>query len=58
MNASIYILGAMMCAQVPAAPSVSPSGAPASIASLPASSAPAPGAPGDDRCTCHRDTRG
>ena len=45
MNASIYILGAMMCAQVPAAPSVSPSGAPASIPSLPAASAPAPGAP-------------
>ncbi len=45
MNASIYILGAMMCAQVPAAPSVSPSGAPASIPSLPAASAPVPAAP-------------
>ena len=45
MNALTYILGAMMCAQVPAAPSVSPSGAPASIPSLPAASAPAPVTP-------------
>jgi hypothetical protein len=39
MNAFAYILGAMMCAQVSAAPSVSPSGAPVSIPSLPAASA-------------------
>ena len=45
MNASILILGAMLCAQVPAAPSVSPSGAPASLPSLPAASAPVPVAP-------------
>ena len=45
MNGYIYILGAMMCAQVPAAPSVSPSGAPVSSPSLPAASAPAPVAP-------------
>jgi hypothetical protein len=58
MNASIHILGAMMCAQVPAAPSVSPSGAPASIPSLPASSAPAPGALATTAVpVCHRDTR-
>ena len=47
MNASIYFLGAMHCAQVPAAPSVSPYGAPASIPSLPAASAPVPVAPAD-----------
>jgi len=45
MNGYIYILGAMMCTQVPAAPSVSPSGAPVSSPSLPAASGPAPVAP-------------
>jgi len=45
MNGYIYILGAMMCAQVPAAPSVSPSGAPVSSPPLLAASAPAPVAP-------------
>jgi hypothetical protein len=45
MNGCIYILGAMMCTQVPAAPSVSPSGAPVSSPSLPAASGPAPVAP-------------
>ena len=45
MSVSIYILGAVLCAQVPAAPPVSPSGAPATIPSLPATSAPVPIAP-------------
>ncbi len=45
MNLSLYILGAMMCAQVPAAPSVIPPGAPVSMPSLPAATAPVPVAP-------------
>ena len=50
MNAFTYILGAMMCAQVPAAPTVSPSGAPVSSSFAAGGERPGARRAGDIRC--------